>query len=48
MATVTGDFLDRIEATDEDGLDAGLVDFRISGNGKLRETKFFSENGIVN
>ncbi|KAJ0177622.1 hypothetical protein K1T71_006495 [Dendrolimus kikuchii] len=37
LVTVTGDLLDRIEATDEDGLEAGLVDFRISGNAEAEQ-----------
>ncbi|KAM3956312.1 LOW QUALITY PROTEIN: cadherin-AgCad1-like [Aphomia sociella] len=33
LAMVNGEFLDRVEATDKDGLHAGLVTFDISGNG---------------
>lgn len=30
----SGEFLDRLSATDEDGLHAGRVTFSIAGNGK--------------
>lgn len=34
LATVNGEFLDRIAATDEDGLHAGTVTFSVVGNSK--------------
>lgn len=35
LAMVNGDFLDRLSATDEDGLDAGVVNFEVVGNGMM-------------
>nr|AFB74167.1 truncated cadherin [Helicoverpa armigera] len=39
LATVDGEFLDRIVATDEDGLEAGLVTFSIAGDDE--DAQFF-------
>lgn len=35
LAMVNGDFLDRLSATDEDGLHAGVVNFEIDSNGMM-------------
>ncbi|XP_013192882.1 cadherin-23 [Amyelois transitella] len=39
LATVSGDFLDRVTATDEDGLHAGVVTFAVTGNSEA--TQYF-------
>lgn len=33
LALVDGNFLDRIHATDDDGLQAGIVTFEVAGDG---------------
>lgn len=35
LAMVNGDSLDRLSATDEDGLHAGVVNFEVVGNGMM-------------